>query len=526
MTGTDNNEKSNNQNLQIVVSKVDKYTEIGIQCLYIGIAQDGQPYVYFVDDKNWVVMPLRGRKLKRWFRKRALALGDYLRDDDLSEIMENLNAIAAVDDVRLQVNNRVALNAQGDIEIDLGTHDQHRVLLKNGIASIIEKGSQTLFNQPETMLPLPKPATTGDWKKLLPFFNLIDDHQYLLLGWISFVLTHPKGTVPYPILIAIGPQGCGKSVLSRLIRALVDNNSAGVQLFPSEIRDMAISSLSQYILIYDNVSSLSKAWSDKLCVFSTSGSISFRRLYSDDEETLLLVHAALILNGINSFVVESDLASRCVTVRLLPMDDDKRRDEAEINRDLDSKLPEIFRGLLDLCAKILQVEQSVKVLHPERLMSFSRWLAAMEQVLELPAGKLQKAYSENLRESALETVAENALAITVLKFATKHPGKPWIGTATDLLVELNKLAPPNTVHRQAEWPQTPISLSKRLKQIAPLLKAQGVECGFSHGTQRQIEITYTPPETAKPLDGLDEPVEIAESNVKQLDLAACGPTDK
>jgi hypothetical protein len=59
-----------------------------------------------------------------------------------------------------------------------------------------------------------------------------------------------------------------------------------------------------------------------------------------------------------------------------------------------------------------------------------------------------------------------------------------------------------------------------------MLKSQGIELGFSHGTQRQIEITYTPPKTAKPLDGLDEPVEITESNVTQLGLAACGPINK
>jgi hypothetical protein len=150
----------------------------------------------------------------------------------------------------------------------------------------------------------------------------------------------------------------------------------------------------------------------------------------------------------------------------------------------------------------------------------------VEPALGLPVGKLQKAYSENLRGSALEAVQDNALAITLLNFAKKLPKENWIGTSTKLLAELNKNAPPQTIHRQSEWPQTPISLSKRLKLVAPMLKSQGIELGFSHGTQRQIEITYTPPETAKPLDGLDEPVEIAESNVKQLSLAACGPTDK
>jgi hypothetical protein len=159
-------------------------------------------------------------------------------------------------------------------------------------------------------------------------------------------------------------------------------------------------------------------------------------------------------------------------------------------------------------------------------MNFSRWLAALEPAMGLPAGRLQKAYSDNLCGATLETVQDNALAITVLNFAKALPANKWSGTSTQLLAQLNKIAPPQTIHRQSEWPQSPISLSKRLKLVAPMLQSQGVEIDFSHGTQRQVEITYIPPETAKPLDGLDEPVEIAESNVKQLSLAACGPTDK
>ena len=48
---------------------------------------------------------------------------------------------------------------------------------------------------------------------------------------------------------------------------------------------MAISSRSQYLLIYDNTRSLTLIWNDTLCVVSTGGSIGSRRLYTDDEES-------------------------------------------------------------------------------------------------------------------------------------------------------------------------------------------------------------------------------------------------
>jgi hypothetical protein len=306
-------------------------------------------------------------------------------------------------------------------------------------------------------------------------------------------MTHPKGTSGYPLLVVAGPQGTGKSMLCRIIRQLVDNHAAGVEMFPTDIKDIAISSHARYVLIYDNGRALTKKWSDTLCIVSTSGSIGSRKLYSDDQESLLIVHAPVVLNGIHDFIKEPDLASRCVTVQLLPLGTNARRDEQAIAQDLEQKLPTIFKGLLDLAAKCLHAESSVTVAHPERMMDFCRWLAAMEIVLNLPSEQLQKAYSANLRQAALDIVQDNVLAITVLKFAQKSNKGHWIGTATDLLTKLDKLVTQTTRRRHTEWPQSAITLGKRLKYIAPVLKPQGVTITSSHGTQRQIEISYVQP---------------------------------
>ena len=141
----------------------------------------------------------------------------------------------------------------------------------------------------------------------------------------------------------------------------------------------------------------------------------------------------------------------------------------------------------------------------------------------MPAGRLQMAYVNNLRDAALETVRENTLAVTLLHFVSQLKEQRWAGTATQLLAALEHLAPPNTVHRQAEWPQSPISLSKRLKQLSPLLKSQGIDIDFSHGTQRQVQITYLPPESGKTIDGIEELDECADDRVQPTGLADCSP---
>ena len=505
-------------------SKVDRHTANAVRKLIIGLNAAGQAYAYVPHKQNWIAFPLRSRRCKAWLRREARNNNEYLREDDLKDIIENLYAHAAVDDRRLRINRRIGIDENGDIEADLGTEDLARVKFKAGKAIISTEGSRTLFQRPDAMLPLPSPAEHGDWRQLLPFLNMTEDDKYLLLGWKTFVFTHPPGTAAYPIPVITGPQGAGKSVLClAVLRALIDPNAAGIQLFPANVKDLAISARSQYLLIYDNVRALTQTWSDTLCVTSTGGSTGSRRLYTDDEESLLQVHTPVVLNTVHNVVQEPDLASRCLTIRLLPLPDDVRREESALTGDLISKHPVIFRGLLDLCAQTLEVEQDAKVLYPARLMNFSRWLAALEQVLGMPAGRLQMAYVNNLRDAALETVRENTLAVTLLHFVSQLKEQRWAGTATQLLAALEHLAPPNTVHRQAEWPQSPISLSKRLKQLSPLLKSQGIDIDFSHGTQRQVEISYGPPESGKTIDEIDELDESVDDHAQPTGLADCSP---
>ena len=243
----------------------------------------------------------------------------------------------------------------------------------------------------------------------------------------------------------------------------------------------------------------------------------------------------MILNGIHNFVQESDLASRCITVTLQPLDYGTRRDETELSLAIQEQLPNIFRGVLNLAAKILQAEPQAKVINPERLMNFSRWLAAMETVLKLPQGNLQKAYSDNLRQASLDNVQENVVAVTLLRFMEKTINGHWQGTATKLLEELSKIAPANTVQRQSEWPQNAISMSKRLKQLEALVEPQGITIDFSHGTQRTIDIRYLGRNITKPIDGSDGPddescgipqeAQDAASNAIETDVVQASPAE-
>jgi len=63
--------------------------------------------------------------------------------------------------------------------------------------------------------------------------NVSDDDWPLLITWLMAAL---RSTGPFPALVLVGEQGSAKTVLSKILRALVDPNPAPVRTAPREER--------------------------------------------------------------------------------------------------------------------------------------------------------------------------------------------------------------------------------------------------------------------------------------------------
>lgn len=476
-------------------SKTERAVRHAQRSLIFGCDSNSRAYAREDDPGgNPTCYPLEGREFKDWLQYEAYSYGDMLKKEEINEVIQFLKAYARFEGEEATVHLRTAKAGSCAVELDCGDDEHTRVRLKNGEVKIMTSGSDKLFHRSSSIQPMIKPAEQANWQDLLPFLNMSEEEQLLLIAWMTYILAHPKGSdVGYPLLIVKGEQGAGKSFLCKsLIRQLVDPNSVGIQIFPKSTKDLVISSLNAYVLIYDNLRKLTTEFSDALCIAATGGSISTRKLYTDSEEHIMHLHAPVVLNGIHNFVEEPDLASRCLNIQLIPMDAERRERESVLESQLQSKLPGIFRGLLELAAKGLQIEDEVEVIYPERMLGYVHWLAAMETLMELPAGQLQLAYRRNLKQVMLDTIQENPLAYSVLQFAREYSDEPWQGRPQELLTALEAHVPRRFRGSSNEWPNNAISLSKRLATLHKALTAQGVILKLGErGKHRKISIGFS-----------------------------------
>jgi type II secretory pathway predicted ATPase ExeA len=88
------------------------------------------------------------------------------------------------------------------------------------------------------MLPLPLPERGGSIETLRSFLNIANRNEFVLtVAWLLTAL-RPRG--PYPLLAVSGEQGSAKTVLSKLLKALIDPNAAPVRSLSREERELMI----------------------------------------------------------------------------------------------------------------------------------------------------------------------------------------------------------------------------------------------------------------------------------------------
>jgi hypothetical protein len=433
----------------------------------------GTAYADLLVDGHRETWPIRSKRFRGWLRRRYYeATGGALGAHAISSELDLLEARAQFDAPERSIHVRVAEQATR-LYLDLA--DDHWRAVEIGPDGWQVIGCPPVrFRRPPGILPLPVPERGGSIEALLPFLNLSSRSDFVLV--VAWLLATLRARGPYPVLAISGEQGSAKTVLSKMLKALVDPNAAPVRALPREERELMIAANNGYLLAFDNLSGLPPWLSDALCRLASGGSFAVRQLYTDEDEVLFQAVRPLLVNGIEDIVGRADLADRGVFLTLAPIGEQQRRSETELWREFGIARPCILGALLDAAVRGLQTLPGVRLTSLPRMADFALWATACETAL-WPAGTFARAYAAN-RQAAVEGLIDaDPVAICVCRLMAQRVS--WAGTASDLLRAATYLIGDDVSKNSADWPKNPGTLAGRLRRAQTFLRTLGIEISFS-----------------------------------------------
>jgi hypothetical protein len=411
-----------------------------------------------------------------------------------------LEGKALYDGPEYPVYTRLAAH-NGAIYLDLGNAAWQAVEITSSGWRVI--GTPPVkFRRAKGMLPLPEPMRGGTLAALRPFVNVDNDNDWRLV--VSWLLAALRPIGPYPVLVVYGEQGSAKSSLVRVLRALVDPNTAALRTTSREEHDLIIAATNGWLIALDNLSHLSAWLSDALCRLATGSGFATRELYTDADETIFAAQRPIVLNGIEEVATRGDLLDRAIPLYLPTIPEEQRKDEQVFWQEFEQASPQIFGALLDIVSSALQHLPTTTLSRKPRMADFALWSCAAANACGWTAQDFLDAY-QGVRDAVHElTLEASPVGPLVREFATQR--RQWAGTASELLTELETLAQArvttqapqtgkgvtmqapkagNDVTKKKGWPKDARALSNALRRLAPTLRAVGVDITFDDRTGKQ-----------------------------------------
>lgn len=434
--------------------------------------------------ENW---PIRSRDFRMWLSGRFYEeTGGAVGGQALEDGIRILEARAVNDGPLCEPFIRIG-HQDGRLYLDL-CHDDWRAIEIAGTGwTIVEKPTVKLMRS-TAMRSLAAPEPGGLIEELRRFVNTSDDDFMMVAAWLVAAMRH-RG--PYPILVLNGEQGSGKSVVSRMLRSLIDPSAAPIRSVPKDDRDLVVSAGNSWLMVFDNLSAVPAWLSDALCRLATGSGFATRMLHTDNAEAIFEAARPIILNGIPSLTDRPDLADRALTIHLKAIPEDERRAEDELLAEFEAARPRIISALCDAASCALRNVDKVKLERAPRMADFVKWITSAESGLGWEPGEFIAAYNRNRRDVSETTFEADSVAVAIRSFVAKEHPLGWEGTPTELLSELNNRVSEG-IRKARSWPMTAQGLGNRIDRIAPLLRSKGFSVERMRSTVRTIKIVPPP----------------------------------
>ena len=336
-----------------------------------------------------------------------------------------------------------------------------------------EANPPVLFRHYLNLKALPDPEAGGSLDVLDGLVNLKSERDRRLFK--AYLVTLPLEHVGRPIFNASGAMGSGKTTIQRLIKRLLDPTAPETVRF--DPRDFLQKAMHAYIVMLDNQNTIPEWASDTLCRLVTGEADSKRRLYTDDEDFIIELRRAALLNGINVPTDRGDVLDRSLVVELERISDGERKTEEQIWELFAREHPVLLGALFDVLTKAIALKPSLKLSRRPRLADWGEYAAAVYEVMGWGAEAFLKDWDEVVRVQNQATLDGSPVAQAIIKLMEEHEECSETSSKMHALLKDIAEAQGVDVARDKAWPKSARWLWRRIKEVLPLLVAAGIEAG-------------------------------------------------
>jgi hypothetical protein len=334
-----------------------------------------------------------------------------------------------------------------------------------------EANPPVLFRRYVNLKALPDPEAGGSLDVLDGLVNLKSERDRRLFK--AYLVTLPLERVGRPIFNASGAMGSGKTTIQRLIKRLLDPTAPETVRF--DPRDFLQKAMHAYIVMLDNQNIIPEWAADTLCRLVTGEADSKRRLYTDDEDFIIELRRAALLNGINVPTDRGDMLDRSLVVELERIPDGERKSEEELWECFEAEHPKLLGALFDTLSKAIALKPSLKLSRRPRLADWGEYAAAVYEVMGWGAETFLKDWDEVVKVQNRATLDGSPVAQAIIKFMEDK--EEYSATSSEMHSKLKVTAAQLgvDVERDKAWPKSARWLWRRIKEVLPLLVAACIE---------------------------------------------------
>jgi hypothetical protein len=279
-------------------------------------------------------------------------------------------------------------------------------------------------------------------------------------------------------------MGSGKTTAGRVVKRTWDPTAPETVRY--DPRDFLQKTAHCYVPMLDNLSALPDSAADTLCRLVTGEADSRRKLYTDDEDVIVELRRAVILNAINVPTDRGDVLDRSLVVELERIPDKGRRTEEVLWECFEADHPAFLGAALGVLAQAIAHKPSLRLSRRPRLADWGEYAAAAYEVMGWGAETFLADWDEVVQAQNRSTLDGSPVAQAVIKFMEDR--ESYEGTSTDLHKKLEGVAEEIgvSIARDKAWPKSARWLWRRMQEVVPLLVAVGIETSRRESKQGTV----------------------------------------